>query len=88
MENRYSLDVAILLLLYAIPTHAADLERQIAEFGYVWSRSGGIHLHLKRLAHEGLVSSAWNVPGNEQPRLIYSITQAGIAYLQRMTISS
>ena len=86
MEKCYSLDVAILLLIYTIPTHAADLERQLAAFGYVWSRLGGLHSHLKRLAQEGLVSSSRNVPGDEQPRLIYSITEAGLAYLRRVAM--
>ena len=86
MRHPYSLDVAILLLLVALPTNPYDLEQPLAAFGYVWSTSGTVSIRLKRLAEEGLVLRTWETPGNERPRLIYSITEAGMAYLRRAAL--
>lgn len=55
MRNRYELNMANLLLLVAMPTHASDLERPQPMFGYVWSKPGTVSQRLKQLALEGLV---------------------------------
>lgn len=86
MTKHYSVDVAILLLLFALPTHATDLEQALATFDHVWSKPGSVSHHLRQLAREGLVSRTWDTAGNDRPHLIYSITEAGMAYLRRMTI--
>jgi DNA-binding PadR family transcriptional regulator len=39
---------------------------------------------MKRLQGDELVTSVWETPQNGRARLIYSITEAGIAYLQRV----
>ncbi len=87
MGKPYPLDVAILLLLVALPTHSYDLERPLAEFGYVWSKPGAVSMRLKRLAQEGLVVGTWETVGNDRPRLIYTVTPAGMVYLQRQGLS-
>jgi DNA-binding PadR family transcriptional regulator len=77
-------DITVLQLLCALPTHAYDLERQLAALGHTWSTHGAVNQHLKSLREEGLVTSAWETPQNSRARLIYSITEAGMAYLQRV----
>jgi DNA-binding PadR family transcriptional regulator len=69
-----------------MPTHAYDLERQLLAMEQWWSRKGGVHRHLKGLYRQGLVINAWEIPHEGKPRLVYSITEAGVAYLQRMGI--
>jgi DNA-binding PadR family transcriptional regulator len=86
MRQRYSLDVAILLLLVAMPTTSSDLEQPLATFGYMWSTPGMVGQHLRQLAQDGLVARTWDTSGNDRPRLIYSITEAGLAYLRRVGI--
>ena len=76
-------DATILQLLCTMPTHAYDLERQLLAMGEWWSRKGGVHRHLKGLQAEGLVTSAWEIPVQGKPRLVYTITEAGHAYVQR-----
>jgi DNA-binding PadR family transcriptional regulator len=83
MWKLYALDVAILLLLVALPTHPYDLERPLAAFGYVWSKPGTVNQRLKRLRAEGLATSVWETPQHGRARLIYSISADGIAYLRR-----
>lgn len=82
MKQPYQLDVAILLLLVALPTNPYDLVRPLATFGYVWSKPGTVSLRLKQLAQEGLVVGTWETAGSDRPRLIYTVTEAGLAYLQ------
>jgi DNA-binding PadR family transcriptional regulator len=79
-------DTTILHLLSSLPTHAYGLERQLLAMGEWWCRKGGVHRHLKGLAQEGLVTSAWEIPREGKPRLVYSITEEGRAYVQRTTI--
>lgn len=71
-----------------MPTNPYDLEQPLASFGYVWSKPGSVSTRLKRLAQEGLVSRTWETTGNDRPRLIYSLTDAGMAYLQRVVVRS
>jgi DNA-binding PadR family transcriptional regulator len=79
-------DIAILQLLSTLPTHPYDLERQLLAMGQWWSTHGAVNLRLKRLQVDGLVTSAWETPQNSRARLVCSITEAGIAYLQRVGI--
>jgi DNA-binding PadR family transcriptional regulator len=76
-------DATILQLLSSMPTHAHDLERQLLAMGQWWCRKGKIHQHLKGLQAEGLVTSAWEIPAQGRPRLVYTITETGRAYMQR-----
>jgi DNA-binding PadR family transcriptional regulator len=76
-------DVAVLQLLWAMPTHPYDLERQLSALGYTWSTHGAVIRHLKGLQAAGLVTSAWETPQDGRARLIYTVTEAGVAYLQR-----
>jgi PadR family transcriptional regulator, regulatory protein PadR len=68
-----------------MPTHPYDLERQLLAMGEWWSRKGGVHRHLKGLQADGMVTSAWHFPSAGPARLVYTITEAGIAYLRRGT---
>lgn len=79
-------DITILQLVSSLPTHPYDLEQQLLVMGQWWSRKGGVHKQLKSLQDEGLVTSTWQTPQNGRARLIYSITEAGIAYFQRVAI--
>jgi DNA-binding PadR family transcriptional regulator len=79
-------DVAVLELLCALPSHPYGLERQLAAQGHTWSTHGAVNQRLKRLQEEGLVTNAWETPQNGRARLIYSITEAGVACLQRIGV--
>jgi len=76
-------DVVILQLLCALLTHAYDLERQLLAMSEWWSRKRGVHKHLICLQAEGLVTSAWDFSDAGPARLVYTITEAGMAYVQR-----
>jgi DNA-binding PadR family transcriptional regulator len=56
--------------------------------GWRWERGGvgkgGFHQHLKGLQEAGLVTSAWDFPTAGPARLVYTITEAGMAYVQRV----
>jgi DNA-binding PadR family transcriptional regulator len=79
-------DLDLLPLLCILPTHAYDLERQLLAMGAWWSHKGGIHQHLKGLQAQGLVTSAWDFPDAGPARLVYTITEEGCAYVQRVGI--
>jgi DNA-binding PadR family transcriptional regulator len=76
-------DLLILQLLCSLPTHAYDLERQLLAMGAWWCRKGGVHQHLKGLQAQGLVTSGWDLPDAGPARLVYTITEAGNACVQR-----
>ena len=54
--------VAILQLLWALPSHLYDIERQLAALEYMWSTHGAVIRHLKGLQADGLVTSVWETP--------------------------
>jgi PadR family transcriptional regulator, regulatory protein PadR len=74
--------VAVLQLLCAVSTHPYDVQRSLSALGYAWNTHGAIIQHLKSLQAEGLVTSDWETPQNGRARMVYSITEAGVAYVQ------
>src|SRR5215469_15602891 len=79
-------DLVILQLLSILPTYAYDLERHLLAMGQWWSLKGGVHKHLKSLQAEGLVTSTWDFPVAGPARLVYTITEEGMAYVKRISI--
>jgi DNA-binding PadR family transcriptional regulator len=79
-------DITVLQLLSTLPTHPYDLERKLLAMGQWWSTHGAVNLRLKRLQAEGLVTNAWETPQYGRARLVYSITEAGVACLHRTGI--
>ena len=48
-------------------------------------RQGTLYPVLNGLERDGLVTGAWEHPEGERPRKLYTITEAGVADLQRRT---
>jgi len=60
------------------------MERMEEEFGFEEINPGSVYRTLRRMENEGLCQSEWETPSAAEggpPRRMYSITEAGEAYL-------
>ncbi|HEX2171663.1 MAG TPA: poly-beta-hydroxybutyrate-responsive repressor [Dehalococcoidia bacterium] len=72
----------LLLLLKQWNAYGYQLMQQLVAFGFAALDRGTVYRTLRQLERDGLVSSTWDT-GQEGPaRRVYSITDAGIAFLQ------
>jgi DNA-binding PadR family transcriptional regulator len=84
MRKSYQLDVAILTLINATPTYGYDLRAALPALGFpFFVRAAPIYDSLKRLEQDGLVTRHWEIQEAGPARVVYTITEDGIAYLQR-----
>jgi PadR family transcriptional regulator PadR len=62
------------------------MERMEEEFGFEQINPGSVYRTLRRMENEGLCSSVWDIlraeEGGPPPRRMYTITEAGEAYLE------
>ena len=85
MRTSQKLEAGILTLLLAMPTYAYDLRAPLAALGLpYYANSKPIYRVLKALEQDGMVTRRWDIQEAGPARVIYSITEAGIAYLERI----
>ena len=74
-----------LVLLEEESSHGYELMRRMEEeFGFEEINPGSVYRTLRQMENEGLCRSEWETPATENgpPRRMYSITEAGEAYLE------
>lgn len=72
----------ILLLLSRMSLHGYELMQKLESFGFKTIDHGNLYRLLRKLEQESLVCSEWDTSGNGPAKRKYSITEAGINYLQ------
>lgn len=72
----------LLLLLRQWNAHGYELLQRLVAFGFAALDPGTVYRTLRQLEKDGLVCSAWDT-GHEGPaRRVYTITDAGVEFLQ------
>jgi DNA-binding PadR family transcriptional regulator len=85
MKKNYKLDLAILSLINAMPTYGHELRATLPALGFpYYVRSAPVYDALKRLEQDGLVTRQWDIQEAGPARVIYTITEDGVTYLQRV----
>lgn len=72
----------LLLLLRNWSAHGYQLVQTLTMFGLGAVDPASVYRILRQLEHEGLVSSAWDPQDSGAPRRMYTLTDAGEAYLK------
>lgn len=73
---------AALLLLRDVNSYGYDLMKALTRFGFAMMNPGPLYRMLRQMEKDGLVSSSWDTSGQGPARRLYSITEAGEAYLR------
>ena len=73
---------AVLLLLRDVSSYGYDLMKALTRFGFAMMNPGPLYRMLRQMEKDGLVSSSWDTSGQGPARRLYSITEAGEAYLR------
>lgn len=73
---------AALLLLRDVSSYGYDLMKALSRFGFAMMNPGPLYRMLRQMEKDGLVKSSWDTSGQGPARRIYSITEAGEAYLR------
>ena len=72
----------VLLLLREWSSYGYELMERMASFGFAMMNPGTFYRALRQMEKDGLVSSSWDTSGQGPARRLYSITEAGEAYLR------
>jgi PadR family transcriptional regulator, regulatory protein PadR len=72
----------ILVMLRQWNSYGYELMERMAEFGMEATNPGNLYRTLRRMEKNGAVKSAWDTSKGGPPRRVYSITDAGEAYLE------
>jgi poly-beta-hydroxybutyrate-responsive repressor len=72
----------VLLLLRDWSSYGYDLMKALTGFGFSMMNPGPLYRILRQMEKDGLVASSWDTSGQGPARRIYSITEAGEAYLK------
>ena len=72
----------LLLLLREWSSYGYDLIEKAAAFGFAALNPGTLYRMLRQMEKDGMVSSTWDTTGQGPARRVYSITEAGEAYLK------
>jgi len=72
----------VLLLLREWSSYGYDLMKALTTFGFVMLNPGPLYRVLRQMESEGLVSSRWDTSRQGPARRLYTITEAGEAYLK------
>jgi poly-beta-hydroxybutyrate-responsive repressor len=72
----------ILLLLREWSSYGYDLMERMVAFGFAAMNPGSLYRALRQLEKDGMVTSIWDTSGQGPARRMYSITEAGEAYLK------
>ncbi|WCN38845.1 poly-beta-hydroxybutyrate-responsive repressor [Aneurinibacillus uraniidurans] len=71
----------VLLLLRNVNTHGYQIIQDLMNFGFSSLDHGHIYRILRQLESDKLVESYWEISSGGPPRRMYSLTEAGTAYL-------
>jgi PadR family transcriptional regulator, regulatory protein PadR len=72
----------ILLMLRQWNSYGYELMEKLAAFGLQAMNPGTFYRMLRRMEKDGMVSSTWDISVAGPARRVYSLTQAGEAYLK------
>ena len=82
-----TLELAVLGLLHDGPVHGYELRKRL-NLMLGWSRVfsyGSLYPALKRMLRAGLIEETpTSTPASRRPRIVYAITEAGLAEFQRL----
>jgi poly-beta-hydroxybutyrate-responsive repressor len=82
-QPRNWLQPFLLLSLQQWQSHGYELMQRLAVYGFESIDPGSVYRTLRQLERDGLVSSDWDTDSTQGPaRRVYSLTDAGAAYLQ------
>ena len=76
------LEPVILLTLREWNSYGYELMKQAATFGFEAMNPGTMYRTLREMEENGVVRSKWETSGDGPARRMYSITDAGEAYLE------
>src|SRR5215210_609416 len=71
-----------LVVLREEDSYGYELMERLQQFGFVEINPGALYRTLRRMENEGLCKSEWEHSEGEPARRIYSITEAGEAFLE------
>jgi PadR family transcriptional regulator, regulatory protein PadR len=77
----------LLLMLRQWSSYGYELMEKMTEFGLAAMNPGTLYRTLRQMEKDGMVSSCWDTSMGGPARRIYSITDAGEAYLKYWTDS-
>jgi len=80
-QPRMWLQPFLLLALEQWQSHGYELIRRMTSFGFEALDRGSVYRILRQLEKDGLVSSGWDTSKEGPARRLYSLTDAGRAYL-------
>ena len=72
----------VLLLLRDLSSYGYDLMKALSGFGFAMLNPGPLYRILRQMERDGLVRSRWDTSRQGPARRVYSITDAGEAYLR------
>jgi len=72
----------VLLLLREWSTYGLELMDRLTALGIAAMNPGSFYRILRQMEKDGMVSSSWDTSGGGPARRMYSITDAGEAYLK------
>ena len=70
-----------LVLLREESSYGYELMERLEEFSFEQITAGTLYRTLRRMEHEGLCKSEWEIPWGAPARRMYSITEDGESYL-------
>ncbi len=77
----------LLLMLREWSSYGYELMEKMATFGLNAMNAGTFYRTLRQMEKDGMVSSSWDTSEGGPARRMYSITEAGEAYLKYWTES-
>lgn len=76
------LSAVLLLILREWNLSGYELMKRLGAFGFAAMNTGTLYRVLRQMEQDGMVSSLWDTAGGGPARRVYSITEAGEAYLK------
>ena len=86
-QPRSWLQPFLLLALEQWQSHGYELIRRMSAFGFETLDRGSVYRTLRQLEKDGLVISGWDTSKEGPARRLYSLTDAGRAYLEACAAS-
>jgi PadR family transcriptional regulator PadR len=80
-RSTHWLEAVILVSLREMKSYGYELMRGVAKFGFEAINPGTFYRNLRHMENEGLLRSEWDMSKTGPARRMYSITDAGEAYL-------
>jgi len=77
----------VLLMLRKWSSYGYELMEKMATFGLAAMNPGTFYRTLRQMEKDGMIRSTWNISERGPARRMYSITEAGEAYLKLWTES-